>query len=233
MPKKKHRNDATASLVKLAKYFAEEVESRAWGKAEFDKLVRASAKAREKIDDRERSMARLVLSSLDRVTSLAVASDAITQILEDAEKPIPTRAVLDALSVLRDQARNAIDDSFGAVRAVERSPMRFDRRTQRATISKGATALAAFQPEPADLVSLLAGRRTPVERAIREALVATWFVERAIETVEGMVKKQRSVDPGAVRDLATFLVGAATFARDVITLKVATAIEASGKRKGR
>lgn len=233
MPKPKRRNDATASMKKLARFFSQEIESREWGKDEFDKLIRESKAHREKFDDRDREMSRLVLSALDRVTSAQIAADAILQLLDHAANPIAARVILDVLAALREQSHRAISDAFAAVRAIERSPMRYDRRIRRLPFPKAASVLAAFQPEPSHLVALLAGRLTPVERALRETMMACWFVERAIETVDGLVTNRRTVDPAAVTDLARFLMNAASFARDVITLRVATAIEATAKRRGR
>ena len=238
MPKRKRRTGATSDLARLTGYFAQELASRPWGHDEFTKLVAASKSAREPVDDHDREMTRFILSALDRVTSLAVASDALLQILvDDADKPIAPKVLLDIMSVLLEQARQAIADAFGAVRATERSPMRYERRIRRVRFAKAAAMLAKFQPEPSDLVALLSGRLTPVQCALRESMMACWFAERAIESVQSLVtaeeKKGRSLDPKAVKDLANFLMNAASFARDVITLRVATAIEATGKRKAR
>ena len=78
---------------------------------------------------------------------------------------------------------------------------------------------------------------TPAQRALRESMMAAWFVERAIQTVDALVTaeaaKRRAIDPVIVRDLATFLKSATGFARTVITLRVAGAFATTGKRRGR
>ena len=95
-----------------------------------------------------------------------------------------------------------------------------ERRPDRATTS--LAKLARYFTEEMDS---RAWGEAEFTKLIREAMMACWFVERAIETVEGLVKKRRAVEPDAVRDFAQFIVSSAEFARDVITVRVVTAID--------
>ncbi|MBI3846684.1 MAG: hypothetical protein HY292_18815 [Planctomycetes bacterium] len=229
---------ASNELAKLARYFSEEVESRAWGKTEFDKLISESKKSREKIDNREREMTRHILSALDRVTSIQVAADAIVQIVDDSTKPIAARVILDVLAVLQVQAHRATFDAHSALRTIEPHPTRFESRLRRLPFGSAAAALAQVELDSTVLTTPERSRpRTRLERALYDVVRVTGFVENAIGCVERLVgaeaKKRRAIDAAAVKDLAKFIVSSAEFARDTISLRTANAIEATAKRRVR
>ncbi len=232
MPDAKLPEHAIGSLKELAHYLAEKAESSDWGKVEFAKLVREARANREKIEPAEARIRRRVVAALDRITSIHVAANGALQIVDDDATPIAARVVLDVLAILLDQAHPAVSDAFGAVRAVERSPTRYDRRIRGLPFSKAASALAACQPEPSDLVALLSSRRNPVERALRVAMMACWFVERAMEVAEELVRTRArcGIPPETATNLFRFLMNAAAIARDVITPRVAGALERRGPK---
>ena len=127
MPRTKRR-DAPEDMKRLAKFFREEIARRAWGQAEFKKLIAASAAAGEKTDENEREAVRLTLAAVDRVMSIKAATGCVLVILEESpgRGGVPADVALDVVAAMKEQAGHAVADAFAALRGAV--PVRPERR---------------------------------------------------------------------------------------------------------
>ncbi len=242
MRRRKKRQDTAAELRRLAKYFAEEMAARAWGNDEFERLVKASRAARERVDDEEREATRWVLGCVDRVMSIRVAAQCAVEILGErtGTTSIPAAVVIDVLKILKEQASRAVCDAFTASRALNPATSRSDARLGKLPFREVAAALAQRRFRASDLKAFRAALRGPRKSrfatALEDTLDAATLLEHTIGRVERLAthasRKHRRLEPTALIDLMTFVSRCAVFVQDVVTERIARAVDRSkGKRK--
>ena len=245
MPKRKRRNDVTKDLKRLAKYFAEEMASRAWGKNEFDKLIKASKAAGENSSDKEREATRHVLAVVDRTMSVREAARCAAVILRErpGARVIPAKVFWDVLQVVQEQVARATADAFLAGRALQKPAGKFEARLRRLTLPKAAAALAQLPLDACDLGAYRAAAKSfrarkggALSRALDDSLAAATFLGNAIEVVDHLVanaaRKARALERAPLIDLMTFVTNCASFVQDVVTVRINEAVGGDSKPDG-
>ncbi|MBI1852298.1 MAG: hypothetical protein HYR85_18300 [Planctomycetes bacterium] len=253
MPKPNRQDPIARAFAQLIADFSTEIAERRWGDDEYQRLVKDCERSREPTTDSERTIARSILAAQDRVASVQMVMVCVIEILSRDREPNRTFSapmIGTLIETAKDQASRAVSDTFAASRATMPKPtIPYGAAVRRLSFTKAVAQLALIEPREADMTGCLAavgiGARTSGRRSqpsslsvsLREAVAAALFVEVAIDLIAGRVaaesKAGRRLQSNAVCDVATFLGRCAGVARDTLMTKVATAIEATGKRRGR
>ncbi len=251
MPKPKHRDDVIHDLMRLVRYFREEMRTRAWGKDEYEKLLAERKAAHETVDEAEREPTRRILAAVDRTMSVRVAAECAIEILHERSgtRAIPPPLLGTLLGALNDQASLAVRDAFDAWRAACPPSVPLGLRTGERSFAKAASALARHRIRPADLQQyrrVAEYHRTRLASAfataIRESLDAAYFLENVIRQVDRLVADAARKRAGLARTplihLMTFIRNGASFVQEQVAEAINQAegggeLPATRTRRGR
>lgn len=163
----------------------------------------------------------------------AVAAIGVLERATDGGASIPIPAVRDLVTVLGEQAEDAVNDAFAALRASARREPRRGRAAME--MEKEAARLAALRPTVLDLRSSIRaidavsprsrGGKNTFSRSLQDALGAAGFLERAVGLVAQLVANEglqrRSVDRAPLLDVLNFIARSASYVQNVVTLRLA------------